>query len=174
MAFRILNSNAITTPQAVANFFLKRATADRCVLTQLQLLKLVYIAHGWTLATLGSPLVDEPVEAWKYGPVIPSIYHEFKHFGSMPISQPSVDLHIDGKVSIPEIPDDKRVHQVLEKVWSVYSGLSGPALMRLTHQDGTPWSQFYDPNTMGKVIPDAVIAQHYRDLIAKGVSGARK
>ena len=43
-------------------------------LTPLQVIKLAYIAHGFTLALLGRSLVPEPIEAWRYGPVIPSIY----------------------------------------------------------------------------------------------------
>ena len=38
-------------------------------ITVMQLLKLIYIANGWSWALLGKQLVRDPVEAWQYGPV---------------------------------------------------------------------------------------------------------
>ena len=51
----------------------------------MKIIKLVYIAHGHYLAKNDSPLFTEKVEAWDYGPVIPSLYHEFKIYGAFPI-----------------------------------------------------------------------------------------
>nr|WP_256351506.1 type II toxin-antitoxin system antitoxin SocA domain-containing protein [Pseudomonas gingeri] len=44
--------------------------------------KLVYYSHGWHAGYTDQPLINEAVETWQYGPVIPSLYHEFKRFGS--------------------------------------------------------------------------------------------
>lgn len=54
-------------------------------LTPMQLIKLVYVAHGLMLGAFGRPLLDEPVEAWQYGPVVPSVYHALKSFRSSPV-----------------------------------------------------------------------------------------
>ncbi|WP_131993555.1 type II toxin-antitoxin system antitoxin SocA domain-containing protein [Dokdonella fugitiva] len=40
----------------------------------MQLLKLVYLCHAWTLGLLGRPLLREEVQAWRYGPVFPALY----------------------------------------------------------------------------------------------------
>jgi uncharacterized phage-associated protein len=55
---------------AIANEFIKVAKRNGVLLTPMKLQKLVYFAHGWYLALLGKPLINEPVEAWKFGPVI--------------------------------------------------------------------------------------------------------
>ena len=34
-------------------------------------IKLVYLCHGWMLGIYGRSLIGEPVEAWRYGPVVP-------------------------------------------------------------------------------------------------------
>ena len=60
---------------AVANAILTAARAQGILLTPLQLAKLVYIAHGWWLAHSGQPLSPDEVQAWKYGPLIPALYH---------------------------------------------------------------------------------------------------
>ena len=39
-------------------------------ITTMQLLKLVYIAHGWMLGLYDKPLISDEVEAWQYGPFI--------------------------------------------------------------------------------------------------------
>ena len=62
-------------PIAIANHFIDLSPNG---LTLMQLLKLSYISHGFTLALLDKPLADEYAEAWRFGPVFPSIYHEFK------------------------------------------------------------------------------------------------
>ena len=30
----------------------------------------------------GKKLFDDPICAWKHGPVVPDVYHEYKNFGS--------------------------------------------------------------------------------------------
>jgi uncharacterized phage-associated protein len=65
---------------AIANYFIEKSLATGKRLTPMQLVKLVYIAHGWYLARTGKPLLADAVQAWQFGPVIPTLYHEFKQF----------------------------------------------------------------------------------------------
>ena len=55
---------------AIANYYIDKANVEDTPLDHLRLQKLVYLAHGWHLAIHGRPLIEESVEAWKYGPVI--------------------------------------------------------------------------------------------------------
>jgi hypothetical protein len=48
----------------------------------MKLQKLIYLAHGYYFAVTGCPLVGEQFEAWQFGPVSPTIYHEFNRFSS--------------------------------------------------------------------------------------------
>ena len=57
----------------------------------MHILKLVYLAHGWMLGIKQEPLIFEAVEAWMYGPVIPSLYHRYKAFGGGDIEMEIVD-----------------------------------------------------------------------------------
>jgi uncharacterized phage-associated protein len=61
-----------TGAHTVANRFLELAEAEGRSLTPLQLMKLVYIAHGWMLGIHQRPLIKDHIEAWKLGPVIPT------------------------------------------------------------------------------------------------------
>ena len=142
--------------RTIAEWFLERAKRDGEFLTQMKLQKLVYIAHGWCLALLDQPLLQDEVEAWKWGPVIRSIYRDFAIFGSDPIlwnSTSSVDSRLDGTVL-----------KVLERVWEVYKRFTASELSSMTHQSGTPWSNSYRAENPRSKIPNESIMAHYQVL----------
>ena len=144
----------------VANRFLELAKDRGATLTPMQLLKLVYLAHGWHLGLYGVPLIREDVQAWQYGPVIPKLYRAIKNFRSHPVVGP---LH-GGEETLDEVADD-----TVEQVYSIYGRLTGPALSRLTHAPGSPWAETYVPGSFGLDISNDLIEEHYQRLAnAKG------
>jgi uncharacterized phage-associated protein len=96
-----------------------------CV-SMMRLQKLLYFSQGWSLALLGRPLFDEVIEAWKYGPVVPKVYHDFKR-GSEPITQ-----SIIGK---PEGAVSETTMSLIEAVWRNYASYTPIELANLTHQE---------------------------------------
>lgn len=130
-------------PSYVANSFLYRARHVSCEdVTPLKIQKLVYFLHGWHLAVRNQPAVGERFEAWPYGPVIPSLYHEFKANGSSPIKDYATDIDPQtGKTAALMVAlTDKEYYSVFDTVWEKYGRLSGLTLSTMTHADGTPWS----------------------------------
>jgi uncharacterized phage-associated protein len=141
----------------VADAILKIAKAKNKTLTPLQLMKLVYIAHGWHWAIRGTDLFPERIEAWKYGPVIPDLYHATKQYGRAPIPFERIgddDIALDGDTIA-----------FLEDVVDKYGHLSGFSLSSLTHKAGTPWDSVYQEGMMGIEIPDGLIRNHYASLL---------
>ena len=64
----------------VANFFTNLCLDDaEDYITNQKLNNLMYFAQGWSLALLGRPLFSNEIQAWRYGPVIPAIYHEYRN-----------------------------------------------------------------------------------------------
>src|SRR5438552_18215648 len=109
-------------PKAIANFFIETAAAEGKKLTPLQLIKLVYFAHGWYLGLTGEPLIDEPPEAWRYGPVIPSLYHALKDYGNGAITSKITDVEVSMEplsFTTIEIPPtaERHIQRFLESVW---------------------------------------------------------
>ena len=142
----------------VANFFIEKSISDKSPITNMKLLKLVYIGYGWVAATIEEPLFTDPIEAWRHGPVVASLYHEFKHFGAEPIDDYACKFDLDSELmSYPKIPEtEKDIIDVLDMVWEVYKQFSGWTLREKTHEPGTPWSQvFYGENE--KVCENSII-----------------
>ena len=96
----------------------------------MHVLKLVYLCHGWMLGLNDSSLINEPVEAWTYGPVVPSIYHRYKSFGGDNITAEPVDR--------ASVFTDEQL-EIVEGVVGAYRDHSALSLSNITHQQGTPW-----------------------------------
>lgn len=152
------------TPQAVANFFLKIAQKEGRSLTPLKLIKLVCIAYGWALVTLDQALFREQIEAWDFGPVVPSLYHEFKIYRKSPIDRQAFEYDFEGNSTVPDVKD-LEVKAVLTKVWEMYKQLSPAQLVDLTHKEGTPWSEARQSNQ--KYLSVESIRRHYQHLLTE-------
>jgi uncharacterized phage-associated protein len=156
--------NIMENPIAVANYFVQKSLADGTALTPMKVLKLTYISHGWYLALSanGNPLLNEAVQAWKYGPVIPSVYRAFKKYENGQILAHERDARTG---TIPEITDGD-VSAFLDKIWDVYKHYSGLQLSTLTHKDNTPWDTVWNKNDgksrMSVVIPNDIIKEYYQ------------
>lgn len=147
------------SPKAVANEFLKRAGDANKPLTQLELQKLVYMAHGWHLAVTGKPLVNESAEAWKFGPVYGSLYSAFADFGAAPIDR----LANDG-FEIPEVPEGESLN-IIRTTWDSYKSWTPAQLVSDTHRPGSPWHRVFEREG-GKdkhrpPIPDSLIHDYF-------------
>jgi hypothetical protein len=140
--------NTTYRPAHIANYILWRAWEENIEITPMKLIKLVYIAYGWNLAINDKPLFDEKILAWKYGPVIPSIYHEFKRFGNKPITKGNYaadfDINTGELSSVPIVPeDDQKVLRVLNAEWENYKYKTGIDLSNITHANGSAWHKAY-------------------------------
>jgi uncharacterized phage-associated protein len=160
-------------PHAVANWFLEREPID-----QMKLHKLVYFAHGWNLGLFDQALIDEEIEAWDYGPVVPSLYHEFKEFGSRPITEVATkyEMTAPGKVRIvtPHVDAaDSQADALLRRIAEVYGRRSGPALSALTHLPDSPWTQIRQkyPGIRGVGIPNDLIRSYFREQARRPSDG---
>ncbi len=162
--------------KAVANYFLDLASGDGKTLDPMQIQKLVYYAHGWHLAIIENPLIDENVEAWRWGPVIPSLYHEFKRFGSGPISGHAhrVRMIAGGLVlSTPRIEETiedgsiELTKAILNQIWKVYGDFTGLQLSTMTHAPGTPWAEIRGTTKgrKGANIHDDIIKKHFTEQL---------
>lgn len=109
------------------------------LLTNLKLQKLLYYQQGFHLAFFGTPLFEEPVESWMYGPVVPSVYDEYSKYGSasLPVTTQAITL-----------TDDEE--KLFNEVFDAYREFSAIGLMNKTHSE-RPWIEAV-PHDRGTVI----------------------
>jgi uncharacterized phage-associated protein len=144
----------------VANHILWRANKDADDISPMKLQKILYFLHGWYLAITGQRLVDEGFMRWQYGPVVPSVYRELRHYGAMPIDDYIKQYDENTGQFLPFFVNTNALPQfndVLERVWQQYRGFSAIQLSSMTHQAGSPWA-LTTPNDQ---IEDGLIQQHF-------------
>ena len=138
----------------IANFFIDLANndPDDCM-TNLRLNKLLYFAQSWCLVKLNRPLFEEDVQAWKYGPVIPSVYKKLKKYGRERIK------NTVGNYSADIFSSDEL--EILIEVANIYCKFSSPALVDLTHKIGSPWQQIYCKNKSNQIISKESLKNYF-------------
>ena len=97
------------------------------------------------------PLVQNRIEAWQYGPVIPDVYRKFRPQGASP-------SRIDPAFPAVNNTDDV---DFLEQIYNIYGQMSPFRLSELTHQSGGPWEAVLKWGGSRAEIPDDLIKSHY-------------
>ena len=129
----------------LCNNILYRGRQEGIRITPMKLQKLMYYVCRDYVRETGQMPISEEFEVWQYGPVLPSIYGEFKSFGAKPITAYAKDASGHSyKVNEKENPVLARV---IDIVWAKYKRMSGIELSELTHQHGSAW---FDAFLLGK------------------------
>ena len=154
--------------RSVANELIRRAHDDGRDVTPMQVVKLAYYCHAWMLGLYHRPLLEQPVEAWRYGPVVPEIYRSLRRYGGEPVRRP-IDMESAGATERPYDPCEANIiNQVSEK----YGHLSGKRLSAMTHAIGTPWHQVWTKHGRNAVIPDPIIEDYYSQQVERAKRNA--
>jgi uncharacterized phage-associated protein len=141
--------------EAVANAFLALARGNGRSLTNMQLQKLVYIAHGYHLAIFNDALINERPRAWQFGPVFPKLYKKLSRYGPG---------FVTADVEAPDKVCETTMSALISKVWGAYGDMTGGRLSAMTHREGSPWSQTWELEQYA-AIPEDTIRDHYKALI---------
>ncbi len=122
-------------------------------ITGMKLEKVVYYCQCWHLARYGSPLFDEPIEAWRQGPVVPVLFQRHKGrytIESWPYGSPA------------DLSDDER--ESVAWVVTKYGDFSAIELSRMTHNE-LPWraarGALPDSAPSSEVISREIIRDYY-------------
>ncbi|QSW87938.1 MULTISPECIES: type II toxin-antitoxin system antitoxin SocA domain-containing protein [Flavobacterium] len=128
---------------------LERAQEEGEGISNMKLQKLLYIANGIYLVKHGTPLIEEPIKAWKYGPVVEKVYYEFKKYGNESIKEiPWEYQQYKSKVKL-----DEDAEEAVTFVLEVAKKLSAIQLSNWTHAENSPW-------TKAKLQKDSLISEN--------------
>ena len=123
----------------------------------LKLQKLLYLAQGFSYAFYDRELFSEEIEAWVHGPVVKSVYQEFRDYKYNPI---------DVVYELPEFNQDTL--DVLNYVKNNFSKYDSKFLEEMTHNQ-EPWMMSrdgLDPDERAdKTIPKEAIANYFISYI---------
>ena len=107
----------------IAHWFLSKES-----MTHKKLQKLCYYAQAWYCALYdGTPLFSDEIQAWVHGPVVASLYPQYKEYRWSKIPQ---------EKNSPQFCEETL--DVLDAVWDAYGHLNGDQLETLTHSED-PW-----------------------------------
>lgn len=126
--------------KGLANLILDWAQSDGIKITPMKLQKLLFFCHADYLSLYNISLVRQNFEAWDYGPVIPSIYSEFKSFGSEPIEKRAScfdPIRAAKTIAVCDL-GDVHSHRV-RAIYDFYKRLRAEFLSDLSHVRGGPW-----------------------------------
>ena len=121
------------------------------VLTNLQMQKMVYLAHMFYMGEYNTPLVAGDFEAWPLGPVHPVLYHHLKRYGADPVP-PEAFAHD------PSLPDG---HPGCKYLDAAVTELPRGKLIGITHWEKGAWRTNYRQYERNIVIPkDDILAEY--------------
>ena len=111
--------------------------------------ELLYYQQGYHLAAFGTPLFSEDVEAWMYGPVVPTVYDVFSAYGSsaLPVVESEISLSEEEEI-------------LFSQVYDAYREFSAIGLMNRTHTE-RPWIEA-KPHDRGTVIPLSSMESYFK------------
>ncbi|MDR0995353.1 MAG: DUF4065 domain-containing protein [Tannerella sp.] len=122
------------------------------LMTNMKLQKMLYYEQGYHLGAFGTPLFEEDIEAWMYGPVVPDVYRHFKEYGAASIKTPPSD---------PVVLDSEE-ESLFNNVFEAYIDFSAIGLMNKTHQE-YPWKS----TPQLQVIPKEKIKEYFNGQLKK-------
>ena len=143
--------------RAVANEVIRLAHARPKSITNLEVQKLIYFAHGFMLALEEQPLFWQNVIAWPHGPVVIDVYEALKKYGRDPIQEP---IAMPGLVA-PSI----RSSRIIGLAYQRMSKFSPGRLIRISHDPNGPWYKVWHERGENQVIDTELIQSYFTSLI---------
>lgn len=115
----------------IAEYFVRKFEELESSITQLKLQKLIYYAQGIGFGRYGVKLIDEPLLAWRHGPVVRSVYDKYRDLGKAPLSSMP-------EMKIENLEANEVVINILEETIALYGIYDAWVLRTKTHNE-RPW-----------------------------------
>ena len=148
-------------PKTAANWFIERGVEEDDPLTHIEVQKLLYFAHGWTLGIHRRPLHHGVWEAWRYGPVLPEVYFNLNWYRGRPITD---------RINAPSEPFAEDEKSIMNAVYG-YRSLGTFTLVGISHSRGGPWDTVWHGKKDSNIIPNQLIQSYFSSLLRQqGVS----
>lgn len=157
---------------SAANYILKSSMDNGYDLTPIHIIRLVYFSYSWHLAITGKPLIVEYIEAWRFGPIIRSVYDEFKKYGNEVIRDfgSFFDIKKLNFIKASYNIFNKESEEIMDSVVKHYAILQPFQLSFLATKEGTPWHQIYEiegKNSGFEIISNPIMESYFIEMSQK-------
>lgn len=132
----------------IAKYIICYESEQLRAVSNLRLQKLLYFVQAQFLVSKKEPCFSDSIEAWDFGPVVPTVYHEYKIFGSssIPTSITMKDIFID--------PYDRKI---IESMLDNCAKYATSTLVGMTHRQ-RPWIEAYNRKIDNTISNEAILA----------------
>ncbi len=134
----------VITAEIASNNIINRGKKDSINISPMKLQKLLYFTYALYLHKTGEPLFADRFETWKYGPVVSSVFQEFKEFKDRPITRYATSGSQPPRMIDEDVSVDFK--ECLDVVWDVFKRYTGTDLSKITHIDNLAWKKTIDNN----------------------------
>lgn len=125
----------------LSNNILVRGKREGVKITPMKLQKLLYYVCVKYVKETGEIPISEPFEVWRYGPVVPSVYSEFKPYRANPIK--ALAKNAAGKSNVVDESANPLLADCINYVWGRLKHFTGIELAERTHLKGSGWYAAY-------------------------------
>ncbi len=156
----------------IAAYFVDKAIKDGRPLTQMKLQKILYFAQGYHLTKYGEPVLKEDIQAWKFGPVVPEIYQQYKSYGSdLILSNDNVKdpTVLPSNYSLANVAT--RLRDTIDYTWRATKNITAERLSSWTHNVDSPWHKSYSPYEYAVKIENDVIKEYFDTFLTHKENG---
>lgn len=129
------------SPTMIANNILSRAFAEKTYMSPMKLQKILYFVASEYQKATKRPLLEEPFSTWAYGPVVYSVYDEFRSFSKDNIKRYARDAL--GNVFIIDETQDIELRVALERIWNKAKNMGPVELSKITHLENSAWDKAF-------------------------------
>lgn len=138
----------------VENYFARDSDLNIDPLTQMKVIKLLYLAYGRYLAATRNKLFSSPIIHFQYGPLITEVHDKFNGQRVLDIGKPDKEAMNDYNL----VSQDGDIVGLLSKVNEDYINYNASRLSKQTHRPGSPW--YLTPDR--EVIKDQLIFDTFK------------
>jgi uncharacterized phage-associated protein len=147
----LINKDRQLTGLDVAKYILSKIECDH-----IKLEKLVYFCFAKYLTKTNKRLFDDKIYAFSRGPVVQSVYEEFKYkTGLLKYSLAKESRILFAKDGVDKL-------DCIVKTIEQYGSKTGDELVNITHRESSPWSVSYIEGKLFLEIPIDAIKERYK------------
>ena len=113
----------------VANNVLSRAFAEKISVSPMKLQKILYFVASEYQKTTKARLFEEPFSTWAYGPVLYSVFNEFRAFSKEKISRYA--RNAKNQTLIVDESEDVALRDALDRIWNATQSMGAKELSEI-------------------------------------------